>query len=314
MASEAPPEQTSDAARPPEEKSDTSRRRRGVWVFIILLVLFLAGAAAVMWIPIGGQVDHGGRSRTIADEIIDRLQGTGPVERAVGRAHSHLNGAIWGDEGQGAVERACERMQEAARRAGEEDYPSADRQRIARVFRELVEEAEKELAPASLPAERVERRLYANLCYPGQNFDMSVPVGEDPDAGVVDALVGEGALEALAERFHDLHEADHGYCFPNQPPLLRSLRLTMVGRTPQPERFATHGETSDAAAARTGSRGAYFGDGFVEAAVYDGPRLAAGAVLDGPALIEEPFTVVVVPPRQRASVDGHGNYDISATG
>ena len=33
------------------------------------------------------------------------------------------------------------------------------------------------------------------------------------------------------------------------------------------------------------------GTKYTEVPVYDGPRLAAGARVDGPALIEEPFTV-----------------------
>ena len=45
--------------------------------------------------------------------------------------------------------------------------------------------------------------------------------------------------------------------------------------------------------------------------VYDGPRSRAGQVILGPAIVEEPFTTVVVYPGQRATVDGWGNYVIA---
>jgi N-methylhydantoinase A len=179
----------------------------------------------------------------------------------------------------------------------------ADPLHMQRIFADLHDEAAKELPPAQLDPSRVHQQYYANICYPGQNFDMSVPVPEGVD------VTGDD-LPALAERFHDLHEADRGYCFRDQGPLLRSLRLKVVGATPQPSRVAAEGDTSDASAAVTGTREAFFGDAWVEATVYDGPRLAAGAEVEGPALVEEPFTVLVLPPGQSATVDAYGNYAV----
>ena len=72
------------------------------------------------------------------------------------------------------------------------------------------------------------------MCYPGQNFDMSVPVPE----GV--ALDEPGLLD-LAERFHDQHEAERGFCFRSQQPLLRGVRVIARGTTPKPDHFAETG-------------------------------------------------------------------------
>ena len=60
----------------------------------------------------------------------------------------------------------------------------------------------------------------------------------------------------------------------------------------------------------TGSRPAYFDGGFVDTSVYDGAQLGVGAEINGPALVEEPFTVVVVPPGARARIDSAGSYDV----
>ena len=45
--------------------------------------------------------------------------------------------------------------------------------------------------------------------------------------------------------------------------------------------------------------------------VYDGPRLTPGQAILRPAIVEEPFTTIVVYPGQRATIDAYGNYAIT---
>jgi N-methylhydantoinase A len=183
-----------------------------------------------------------------------------------------------------------------------------DLSRLHGLMHELTDEARKELEPTGLASDEVDLELFAQMCYPGQNFDMSVPV---PEAGALD----EPGLLDLAERFHNQHEHERGFCFRNQQPLLRGVRLVGRGHTPKPAQLAHVGTVTDPERARTGSRAAYFGpellgNGFVDAAVYDGSLLGPGVELRGPALVEEPFTVVVLPPGARARIDEYGNYAV----
>jgi N-methylhydantoinase A len=183
--------------------------------------------------------------------------------------------------------------------------------RLHGLMDDLGDEARKELEPTGLAPDQVDVVLYAQMCYPGQNFDMSVPV---PEGGALD----EPGLLDLAERFHDQHEHERGFCFRNQQPLLRGVRLTSRGHTPKPSQLAHVGTVTDPERARRDTRPAYFGpelvgNGFVDAAVYDGSALGPGAELRGPALVEEPFTVVVLPPDYTARVDEFGNYAVSVS-
>ena len=176
-----------------------------------------------------------------------------------------------------------------------------DLERIRSLMAEVLDETRKELEPTGLSDDGIERDLYAQMCYPGQNFDMSVPVPEGPE-------LGESGLLDLAERFHDQHQSDRGFCFRNQQPLLRGVRLVARGRTPKPGRLAQRGNDALGGASLTGTRPAYFGTEFVDTPVHSGPALAAGVEIRGPALIEEPFTVIVVPPGTTARLDDLGNY------
>ena len=176
-------------------------------------------------------------------------------------------------------------------------------ERVRTLMSDLRDEAAKELEPTGLAREDVELDLFAQMAYPGQNFDMSVPVPEAES-------LGEAGLLDLAERFHDQHERDRGFSFRNQQPVLRGVRLVARGRTPKPARLAEVGTLSHAEAARRETRPVHFGQGFVDTPVFAGTELGTGAEVQGPALVEEPFTVLVVPPGGRARVDEQGNYEL----
>ena len=111
------------------------------------------------------------------------------------------------------------------------------------------------------------------------------------------------------ERFHALHEELHTYASRDQEPILRGLRLKAIAveRKPTLPRLARRGGVGP----RLGARKAFFRGRFVATAVYDGPRLSPGQAILGPAIVEEPFTTIVVYPGQRATIDTYGNYAIT---
>ncbi len=181
----------------------------------------------------------------------------------------------------------------------------ASRVDLARVNR-LYEEMEA-AARAALSGGRRKRPLrferLAALCYPGQTFDMAVPLAAR--SGAVTART----MAATVERFHRLHEELHTYASRDQEPILRGLRVKAVAveRKPELPRVPRRG----AERARLGARKAFFRGRYVAAAVWDGPRLVPGAAITGPAIVEEPFTTIVIYPGQRATVDRYGNYVIA---
>jgi N-methylhydantoinase A len=177
--------------------------------------------------------------------------------------------------------------------------------RLRSLMSDLAEETGKELEPAGLEPHATQTALYVQMCYPGQNFDMSVPV---PEGTALD----EAGLLDLAERFHDQHEAERGFCFRSQQPVVRGVRIVARGATEKPDHFAEPGTVTDARQAQKGTRSAFWGMAWVDTPVYDGAVLGTGAEIHGPALIEEPFTVIVLDPDAVARLDASGNYVITA--
>jgi len=177
-----------------------------------------------------------------------------------------------------------------------------DLDRVNRLFAEMEESARAALSGGARKRQvRVERM--AALCYPGQTFDM--PVTLAGRSGPVTART----LGDTVERFHRLHETLHTYASRDQEPILRGLRVKAVAIEKKPE--LPRLPRRKGPVARLGARKAFFGGRYVTTAVWDGPLLAPGQAIIGPAIIEEPFTTVVVYPGQRATIDAYGNYAIA---
>ncbi len=180
----------------------------------------------------------------------------------------------------------------------------AEAARVNALLDDMEARARSELSLAGLGDSDVEFERYLNICYPGQNFDMSVPAvlrdGRMTQAGVADTIEG----------FHNLHEELHAYAVREEEPIIRAVRLHAVGRTVKPPRVRYPALGASAEAALRGRRSAYFDGRFVDTPVYDGDRLGSGHRLEGPAIVEERFTTIVLYPGHTAELDDAGNYRI----
>ncbi len=178
----------------------------------------------------------------------------------------------------------------------------ADAARVSELFAEMEHAARGVLATRHGARKQLELRRFANLCYPGQTFDIAVPIVSR------NGHLTRREIDATVERFHALHEELHTYASRDEEPILRSVRLTAVGVTDKPQ-IPSFGRSSSRPPVK-GRRKAFFDGRFVVTPVYDGPNMRAGHRVKGPAIIEEPFTTIVLHPKQQATLDRHGNYRI----
>jgi N-methylhydantoinase A len=183
----------------------------------------------------------------------------------------------------------------------------AGRAEVARVnerLEEMERQAVAELAVAGIGAGDVAFERFLNLCYPGQNFDMSVPASHRG------GRLGELELRRTIEAFHDLHEEIHAFASRDEEPIVRAVRVKATGRTRKPAQARRPRATSPVEAALRGRRPAWFDGRFVDTPVYAGDAIDTGHRLAGPAIVEERFTTIVLYPGHRAELDGSGNYVI----
>jgi N-methylhydantoinase A len=169
----------------------------------------------------------------------------------------------------------------------------------------MVEEAAAARAvveAAQLPVERIDTVFELDMHYVGQTHTVSVPVRRG-DAGVTEPLI-RAAFEAA-------YQAAFTRLLPGLPIRIVTLRTAAIGRRPAFDltALAPGPEASRESAAR-GTRSVWFDGALHEAAVLDRLALPVGAVVPGPAILEQPDATIVVDPGLAARVDALGNLII----
>jgi N-methylhydantoinase A len=170
------------------------------------------------------------------------------------------------------------------------------------VLTALRAKARDELLVAKVHPSDVVLSSFAACRYPGQTFSLDVPLDVTP------ASATKADIDALIERFHDVHEQMHTYAQRDQDVILTDVRVRAVAPGRRVELAPAQ---AAAGTSMRGTRMAYFGDGFVDTPVHDGTFVGSGVRIEGPAIVEERFTTIVIQPGQRAGVDELGNYVIT---
>ena len=172
----------------------------------------------------------------------------------------------------------------------------------------LREEGRDRLASEGVPEERRRFEPRLDLRYAGQSFELSVPAPELADTES-DSRAGGGALDAVAERFHDRHERRYGHAAPDEPLELVTVRLRARGVVPEPDLRADAVEGDLADAVRE-TRPVVVGGAEHETRVYDRGRLPTDATFEGPAVVAGGESTLVVRPADRVTVDEFGTLHV----
>ncbi len=168
---------------------------------------------------------------------------------------------------------------------------SIDAAELEGEFGRLEAEARERLEAEDVPAEQMSIQRLVDMRYLGQWRSLTIPVSSPTD------------LDEATRRFHGEHEREYNYRRDGSPVEIYRLSVRAIGVTPKPElrRF----EPSRASASPRTARRVRFDetDAPVETPIYARADLAAGARIDGPAIVEQLDATTVVPPAWRAEVD-----------
>jgi N-methylhydantoinase A len=116
---------------------------------------------------------------------------------------------------------------------------------------------------------------------------------------------GLESLDDVVARFHAEHEREFAYRREGAPVELYELGLQAVGVTPKPA-LARHELDGGGLPEPLARRPVVFDEAdAVDTPVYDRAALPAGCRLDGPAVVQQLDSTIVVPPGVTAAVDEH---------
>jgi N-methylhydantoinase A len=164
------------------------------------------------------------------------------------------------------------------------------------------EAANAVVAAAGLSVERRDILYELDMHYVGQTHTVAVPLPVTLANGttqVTEALVRKAFEAAYSRTFSRL--------LPGLGIRIVNLRTAAIGRRRPIDLAALAPDASASLAkARTGSRPVWFG-GWRDAAIFARLDLPVGAVVEGPAVLEQPDATTLVLPGQQARVDRFGN-------
>jgi len=169
---------------------------------------------------------------------------------------------------------------------------------LEREYGALGEEAARVIARAPGTG-AVRQRRSADVCYRGQGARLRVELDGALDAG------------AVRQRFLAAYRERYGAAYEDQPIQIVTLRATAWReQAPPPVRLDFEGGGTGAC---KGERPAFdpATRAMIPHAVYDTARLAPGAVLEGPAILEETSSTFVLGAGAKATADPRGWLDVT---
>ncbi len=169
-------------------------------------------------------------------------------------------------------------------------------------YKELEKEAFERLTEDNMPEDKIVIQRAADCRYEGQGYEMRVPV--------IGGDVTEETIEKLKESFHEIHKKQFGRSFRNVAVEIVNIRVIGTGSIEDLEPIKIESGSGDPKAAETGSRSVTFKvNGKPEriaAKIYDRSKLKAGDVIQGPAIINQMDTTIVIEPDCTGNVNEYG--------
>jgi len=178
---------------------------------------------------------------------------------------------------------------------------------LTREMVETAEDGEQRLAEAGVTFEGIEHLFELDMLYVGQTHTVAVRLPldfENIKAGIDRAIIQSSFEDAYRNAFGRLLE---GIAM-----RVLNLRVTVIGRRPKFD-LSILGPSGDGSLedAKSDTRQVWIDGKFWEADVYARLDVPEGAVVPGPALLEQPDTTIFIDPDLEGLVDRFGNLVIS---
>lgn len=172
---------------------------------------------------------------------------------------------------------------------------------VSGLYADMRRQSHEDFARIGIPESQLSFQPTVEMRYEGQFHEVEV----DMPAESLDAQ----ALQAMLANFHAKYEKMFTYSMNWRAAEFLTFRLKVTAPR-RPVRMAAHTPaTGSVEAARRGSRPCLFDGSLqrVETPAYDWDRMEPGHKLDGPALIDDRTTTVLVPPGFACEVDAYRN-------
>jgi N-methylhydantoinase A len=174
-----------------------------------------------------------------------------------------------------------------------------DQARLEEEFHGMENQARTELAQEGLPVAEMKARRFLDVRYVGQSFELTI---DCPN------LTGRGDLHrAIANSFYKAHLQRFGYADRKEAIEIVNLRLKLELAVDKPKLVPQEPGPADPSAALIDRVPVVFPEGTHDTSLYHREKLQSGNGIQGPALLLQMDTTIVVPSGWSGLVDPYGN-------
>lgn len=151
--------------------------------------------------------------------------------------------------------------------------------------------------------ERRDTEFTLDMAYLGQTHTVAVPL----PVKVADGKVTPPTEEEIRTAFDSAYRATYGRLLENGTRRVINLRSAVTGRRPRFDLTTLAPKGGSVDAAFKGTRQVHFDGAWHETKLYRRLELPIGAEIEGPAILEQPDTTVLIEPGLVGKVDSYGN-------
>lgn len=148
-----------------------------------------------------------------------------------------------------------------------------------------------------------------DMAYVGQTHTVEVPLHVALD----EYRVCAPTISEIEAAFDESYRSTFGRLLQNGARRVMNLRTSVVGRRPKFDLTSLSPTALSVDDAYLGTRQVHFGDHWHETSIYDRLILPVGTKIQGPAILVQPDTTILVDPDLEAHVDKFGNTIINRT-
>jgi N-methylhydantoinase A len=162
---------------------------------------------------------------------------------------------------------------------------------LSGMFQTIEDKGDKDLQAEGISEEKILLERYLDMRYEGQSYEIIVPFDEE-----------------YVERFHKLHEKTYGYRNEDKAIEIVNIRLRARGMPEKPTfKKATKMEKKLSAETFLGEQEVVFDRRRIRTKIIAREKLKSGNRIQGPAVVVEYSSTLVIPPFASAHVDEYGN-------
>jgi N-methylhydantoinase A len=162
-------------------------------------------------------------------------------------------------------------------------------------FKEMAEEATRDLINEGFPKEKIALTYSADMRYLGQAFELNTPLG--PGMEITD----------IEKAFYQEYFKAYGYAREDTDVELVNLRVSAIGALDKPSLPKIYGKSKRLPDTFKEKRRVCFEGKFFDCPIYHRELLPPEVSIIGPAIVEEYGSTTAIFPSWRASIDSFGN-------